>query len=148
MAEQSRREAEAQLATAELSLYVPDMKLAQLAWEQGYASRVRQLLTDHAVPPPGRPDLRGFEWYHWQHELAADGEFTFRDHPDHPMQSVAWSPHGQWLLTACATDAQLVEARTGTVVRRWPLRRPFDPGALTHDRREAGVSLRLHGSGR
>ncbi|HKX62123.1 MAG TPA: serine/threonine-protein kinase [Verrucomicrobiae bacterium] len=128
VAEQSRREAEAQRAAAELSLYVPDMKLAQLAWEQGYASRVRQLLTNHAASLPGRPDLRGFEWYHWQHELAADSEFTFRDHPDHAVQSVAWSPQGQWLLTACATDAQLVEARTGKVMRRWPLRPPFDPG--------------------
>jgi WD40 repeat protein/tRNA A-37 threonylcarbamoyl transferase component Bud32 len=46
---------------ARRDLYTSDMLAVQQAWDAGTIGRMGVLLGRHR-PPPGRPDLRGFEW--------------------------------------------------------------------------------------
>lgn len=131
VAEERQHEVNRQREAAQLALYVSDMKLAQAAWDQGYASRMLQLLTNQpgamAAVSSDPPDFRGFEWYYLQHALTAEHDFAFNDHKHKSVQGIAWSPNGQWLLTACPDDVHLVDLRTRTVAQQWPLKPPLDP---------------------
>jgi WD40 repeat protein len=52
-------------------LYDTNMKLAQEAWDHSYVDRVEELLKATA-PQPTQEDLRGFEWYLFQHLAGGD----------------------------------------------------------------------------
>ncbi|HXJ61786.1 MAG TPA: protein kinase [Verrucomicrobiae bacterium] len=125
LAEQRQRQVLEQRDTVEQNLYVYDLRLAQNAWDQGYASRVQEALDRYPEPKAGAVDPRGFEWHYLYQALAADREMAFNDHPHQPIQGIAWSPQGQWLLTACREDAHLLDARTRSQLMSWPLPPPL-----------------------
>jgi WD40 repeat protein/serine/threonine protein kinase len=89
----ARAEAEGQRDTAERALYAASMQVAQHDWLSGAAGRLERLL-DSQLPPPGRPDFRGWEWYYLfslchSERLALPCQHHF-----------AWSPDGKSLATA------------------------------------------------
>src|SRR3989454_2509276 len=59
-AEDERKRAEREKASARLNEYVADVNLAQQSLKDGNLGRAVQLLNKHQ-PEPGEPDLRGFE---------------------------------------------------------------------------------------
>ncbi len=96
---------------ADRLVYVAHMNLAQAAWEDARVGRLLELLGEHE-PNPDEPDLRGFEWYYWNH-LAHSYQLTLKGHTSW-VWSVALSPDGQRL--ASASDDQTVkvwDAATG-----------------------------------
>src|SRR5205823_1867867 len=71
---QSNQRAEDALENAKAArsnLYAAHMNLAQAAWENGYVTRVRELLDPYRNPRPGQGDVRGWEWY-YQERLCHD----------------------------------------------------------------------------
>jgi WD40 repeat protein len=124
-AEQRRVEAEQQRQLAEYSLYVADLRLAQMSWEQGYAARMTQILTNY-LPRPGQPDFRGFEWHYLWRAPFSEHEAAFSDHSHKSVQGVALSPDGRWLATACPTDVHVLDLLTRSNVTEWKLPAPLD----------------------
>ncbi len=78
-------------------IYFSNMNLVQAAWEDARVGRLLELLGEHE-PKPDEPDLRGFEWYYWNH-LAHSYLLNLKGHTD-GVESVAFSPDGQRLATA------------------------------------------------
>src|SRR5262249_18476400 len=69
IAEERRADEKAALADAtaeeaEANLYVARMNLAQADWDNANVGRVLELLEPYRHPLVGRPDLRGWEWFH------------------------------------------------------------------------------------
>jgi WD40 repeat protein/tRNA A-37 threonylcarbamoyl transferase component Bud32 len=90
-------EIRAQELVARRYVYATRMEMAFDEMEKGNTSRV----LDHMrslVPPPGRENLRGFEWYHlWR---ACNGDlFTLRGHSNIIIR-LAFSPDSRTLATA------------------------------------------------
>jgi eukaryotic-like serine/threonine-protein kinase len=93
--------------SAQRNLYVANMNLAQQAWEQNNAGRVRGLLQDTAAYPQ-----RGFEWYYWQRQTHLELK-TLHGHSDE-ITSVAFSPDGQRIVTGSLDQtAKVWEAASG-----------------------------------
>ena len=125
VAERRRLEADQQREATEFNLYVADMKLAQVAWDQGYATRVAQILTNH-LPRDGRPDFRGFEWFYLRHAPSSEDETAFSDHNHKAVQGVALSPDGRWLATACPDDVHVIDLITRKKMAEWSIPPPMD----------------------
>lgn len=87
----SRREKRERDA-AQRNLYVATMNMAQQAWEQNNAGRLRQLLAEGA----GYPE-RGFEWNYWQRQAHLE-RATLRGHLG-SVWSAAFSGDGKWIVT-------------------------------------------------
>ena len=64
LAQEQKEEAVRQREISDGNLYVAHMRLAQHDWEQGQIGRLHEMLDSH-IPQPGRPDLRGWEWYYY-----------------------------------------------------------------------------------
>jgi serine/threonine protein kinase len=77
---------------AEHLLYVSTMNVAQAAWEENNAGRLRQLLEETQNSPD-----RGFEWYYWQRQTHLP-LMTLRGHFG-AVISVAFSPDAQRIVT-------------------------------------------------
>jgi WD40 repeat protein len=93
VAEGNERSAKLQ---AQRLLYNADMALAQRAWEENNAGRVKRLLIAHASSGVTE-DWRGFEWgYLWKLTHAA--KYTLRGH-EQPIRSIAISPDGRSVAT-------------------------------------------------
>ena len=86
----------AQLATRK-ALYTRDMQLAQTARDRGETARLLLLLNQHQ-PPPGGPDLRGFEWHHLWHTCHHE-RFVLTGHRA-AVASGTFALNGQNLITA------------------------------------------------
>ena len=98
--DQERERADRQRADAERHLYVANINLILLAWEQNDLGRVRQLLEKTAAYPQ-----RGFEWYYWQRQAHLE-LMTLRGHLG-AVLAVAFSPDGQRIVTG--SDDQKVK---------------------------------------
>ena len=95
-----RRQAEQDRSLARLNEYVADINLAQQSLDDGNYGRAVQLLDKHQ-PPPGEPDLRGFEWrYLWQRSRG-DAHVPIA-RLESPATTLAISPDGEWLAVASA----------------------------------------------
>jgi WD40 repeat protein/serine/threonine protein kinase/tetratricopeptide (TPR) repeat protein len=87
----ARSDAELQRDAAADSLYLAHMRLAQRDWDGGQTMRLFSTLEQH-LPAPGRPDLRGWEWYYLLSRCYGNYR-TLRD--CQTVWSVAWAPDGQ-----------------------------------------------------
>jgi eukaryotic-like serine/threonine-protein kinase len=90
-------------------LYTTDMQLAPFVWrdDRSTAEVLRMLLAKH-IPSSFRSDLRGFEWYYYQHLLGAS--------------AAVFSGHGFSVVDgAFATDGELVTLDQSAQLRRWDL---------------------------
>ena len=106
-------------------LYTTDMQLAPFVWsdDRTTAEQLRVLLAKHvpdertAIP---KPDLRGFEWYYYQHLLEAS--------------AAVFSGHGVSVVDGAFTaDGQLVTLDQNGQVRRWDLGSQHEDEASRRD---------------
>jgi WD40 repeat protein len=104
------RRAERQARVTQLNLYAADIGAAQVALREGNLGRARALL-DAYKPVDGGEDLRGFEWRMFRHAAQGDHLIALLGHSN-TIRSLAFSPDGNWLVTASAESA----------VRVWDLR--------------------------
>jgi WD40 repeat protein len=113
-----RRQAEQDRSLARLNEYVADINLAQQSLDDGNYGRAVQLLDKHQ-PPPGEPDLRGFEWrYLWQRSRG-DAHVTIAK-LETPATTLAVSPDGEWLAVASTPSLRdFLKARSGSPTNDW-----------------------------
>ena len=103
----AQRGLEAEKITAQYNLYVANINLAGKAWGENNIDQLRQVLNETRAFPD-----RGFEWYYWQRQAHLNIS-TLRGHLE-PVQSVAFSPDGQHILTGSKDQtARLWDAETG-----------------------------------
>ena len=97
------------------TVYATRSNLALAAWDAADVGRLRSLL-DLLRPPPGEPDLRGWEWrYLWQ--LAHEDRLTLRLR-EVRFIDVAFSPDGQTLASLGRRGGiQLWDRHTGELRR-------------------------------
>jgi WD40 repeat protein len=91
------------------NLYASDMRLAQQAISESKFGAAAALLGRHR-PSPGDPDLRGFEWRHFQ-ELCRGEETAALESHSNQVQRAAFSPDGRLFATA-ATEVKVWELST------------------------------------
>lgn len=96
------RRAETNALEARLNLYSVDIHAAANFVESGQVGPALELLKQH-VPPPGSPDLRGFEWGLLARWCAQDVARVLHGHT-RPIESLAVSPDGRWLATGDFSD--------------------------------------------
>jgi WD40 repeat protein/serine/threonine protein kinase len=106
--ERANREADAAWANqyaAHMSLMASDSDIANI-------DRIRPTLEIYLRPPPGRKDVRGWEWYYQERFLHQELR-TVLAH-DNAIYDLAYSPDGTRLATASGdTTAVLWDAATG-----------------------------------
>jgi WD40 repeat protein len=106
-AEDARAEEQRQRALARRYLYAAHLNLAQRAWEEGRAQRVRELLEGQMPARTGGVDLRGFEWHYlWRFGHAE--HFTVKA-AVLSTTSVAFSPDGRRLAGAAWSSGLAVK---------------------------------------
>jgi WD40 repeat protein/serine/threonine protein kinase len=107
----SRRSADEAGRRLQAQLYAADMHLAKAAWDQAQVGTVLQLLRRY-LPPPGEPDLRGFEWYYLE-RLCRSELLTLHGRSDE-LFNVVFSPDGKRLASSGRIARLLVwDAETG-----------------------------------
>ena len=109
-AREAERLARAAEAEGRKLLYTTDMQLTPFLWkdDRTTAEQVRVLLAKHVPEETMRSDLRGFEWYYYQHLLEASaGVFT---------------GHGFSVVDGAFTaDGELMTLDQSAQLRRWDL---------------------------
>jgi len=95
-AERNLRLATQRELTANQNLYLAHMLLAQRAWKDAEMDRLSELLQAHRPKSVKASDLRGFEWYYWQHLLASPR--TLKGHTK-GVFSIVFSPDGKRLVS-------------------------------------------------
>ncbi len=83
---------------AEQNLYVAHMNLVQQAMQESDMQRARDYLSRHLPPEHGTDDqdLRGFEWYYWQHQLE---DYLGECNLQQEGFAVMVAPSGQQVIT-------------------------------------------------
>jgi WD40 repeat protein len=84
--------------TSERRLYISDMHLAGQAWERVQIGPLIHLLHRQRPEYTGGVDLRGFEWYYWDHLCHCNWR-TLAGHRGGVI-AVAFSPDGQRVASA------------------------------------------------
>lgn len=103
--EQRAKEAQQRAEKSELdarhNLYVAHMKQIPNAWENNEIARINELLLYHR-PPPGKEDLRGFEWYYWWKQTHSYELNIAENQPraSNVADAVALSPDGTIVAAA------------------------------------------------
>jgi WD40 repeat protein/serine/threonine protein kinase len=109
-AQRARVDADWERQATRRGLYVADMRMGTLDWQEGNLGRLSRTLFEH-LPPPGGPDLRGWEWFHFL-TLCHPEERTLFDCRQQ-IESVAWSPDGR-LFAGCGRDGNVRIWETAT----------------------------------
>jgi WD40 repeat protein/tRNA A-37 threonylcarbamoyl transferase component Bud32 len=101
-AEDARAEEQRQRALARRYLYAAHLNLAERAWQESRAERMRELLEGQMPEQTGGVDLRGFEW-HYLWRLGRAEHFTVKAYVH--ATSVAFSPDGRRLAAVAHTGS-------------------------------------------
>jgi WD40 repeat protein len=96
--EKERADREADAAWA--NQYIAHMNLVSSDWDNANIDRIRDTLDVYRQPPPGRKDVRGWEWY-CQERLVGQELRTLAGHSTF-VWCVAFSPDGTRLASASA----------------------------------------------
>ncbi|MCC6232431.1 MAG: protein kinase [Verrucomicrobiales bacterium] len=99
-------------------LYASNMRLAQRAIDESKFGVAAALLTRH-LPQAGDPDLRGFEWWHFQHRCRTE-EAASLDALSNQVQRLVFSPDGRF-LAAAGLELHLWDATTRRLLFRHAL---------------------------
>jgi len=78
--------------------YIAHMNRAEADWDAGNVGRIRDTLDIYREPPPGRKDVRGWEWY-FQDRLSHRELRTLTGHTGR-VYGVAFNPTGTQLASA------------------------------------------------
>ena len=97
-AQSAERQAEDESERNRRLLYTSDMRLALNAWEEANLNRCLELLDRHR-PPPGKEDLRGFEW-NYVAQLCQRSQHATTLDCSTDVFGVAFSPDDKTLATA------------------------------------------------
>lgn len=128
--------------------YAADMAIAYQSWEAGRAELTRRLLEEQR-PPPGRDDLRGWEWrYLWAQSRSRELH-QFRTDNAYGFWSCAFSPDGHTLAAGVVDGyVELWNSSTRQSVGRLNAAagaNPVDGIAFSRDGRTLLHSLRISG---
>src|SRR5262245_33067325 len=93
-----RRRADREADAAWTNQYIAHVNRMEADWENAHVGRILDTLDIYRKPPPGRRDLRGWEWY-YQERLCSQELRTLKGHTKW-IRSVAFSPDGSRLASA------------------------------------------------
>lgn len=120
VSEQKTREAAAAEEQRAWQAYVDDLLAVQQAADQGHFDQVRERLARYIPTDDSRKnDLRGFEWFYWQHRLALHERVWKMADPS--CRAVAISPDGRWLAASDETHVTLWNLEKQQEIRRVPI---------------------------
>jgi eukaryotic-like serine/threonine-protein kinase len=95
--------------------YAAKINLAERDWRDASIREVLRQL-DETRPPPGKTDLRGFEWYYLDRLCHSQGR-TMAGHTD-VVWSVAFGPDGRRIASASNDRTiKIWDAATGRIIR-------------------------------
>lgn len=97
-ADDNAAEAKVNANQARTRLYISEMRLAQMHWEQSGIGHVMEALDGQRPERTGGTDFRGFEWYYWS-RLCNERVLILKGHSG-TVQSVAFSPDGKKVASA------------------------------------------------
>jgi WD40 repeat protein/tRNA A-37 threonylcarbamoyl transferase component Bud32 len=97
-ADDKAAEAKTHAYQAQARLYISEMRLAQMHWEESGIGHVMEGLDGQRPERTGGTDFRGFEWYYWS-RLCNERVLILKGHSG-TVQSVAFSPNGKKLASA------------------------------------------------
>ena len=118
LAEDNANKATASERNTRRLLYADDIKLAQMAWEEGNLSHMTSLLEAHR-PKPGEVDERGFEYFYLQELAKGEQEQILAGHTNMVL-ALAVSPNSKWLLSRGETDTRLWDLGRRNLAAMWP----------------------------
>ena len=126
--EQARGQERALRAEGDRKTYALSLNLAERARSEGDFQQADQLLAG-VVPRPGEPDLRGFEWYHLQHELRGREERILLTGTNEVL-GLAANSQGDRLAALFARELRLFSIQEGATLGIWPIGEEVAPRAL------------------
>jgi WD40 repeat protein/serine/threonine protein kinase len=135
----ARRETQQQRDEAIQNLYVSQMRLAQKDWDDGQIARLQKTLLQY-LPEPGKPDLRGWEWYYYLSRCYGEWKTLRGDHRGN-VDSLAWSHDGTSLATAGSGEIKVWNPETGDLLETIP-GRAVSGGLFDWDRDNWRLALR------
>lgn len=126
------------------SQYTSDLQEIQTAWDRNDVEKIRFLLTRN-TPSDALPDLRGIEWYYWNHRLRSQA-LVIRT--ERQCRSIAFTPDAATL--AVTTDARMsvwnLDTRSLLFDRTIGNHQPA--GLLSNDSRDVDHSVAVSEDGR